>query len=77
LGEGRGRLAGGAGAAELADESAEGVVGVAGTLGDVLLATAAEEDAAEGLVLAPGGARGLEEGVAAGLVRRGAYPEQV
>jgi hypothetical protein len=40
------------GLAELVDELAEGVVGVAETLSGVLLGEAIDEDGAEGLVLA-------------------------
>jgi hypothetical protein len=50
-------------------ELAEGVVGVAEAVGDVLLGQAVEEDGAEGFVLSLGGTGGpLEEELAEGVV---------
>jgi hypothetical protein len=56
-----GRLARGAGGADLADEQAEGAVGVAETPRGVLLGQPVDEDGAEGFVLALLRAGGLEE----------------
>ena len=51
------------------DELAEGVVGVAETLGGIFLGSAAIEDGAERLVLPLGGTGGLlEEALAKGIV---------
>src|SRR5262249_40925397 len=58
----------GGGVAELVDELAEGVVGVAETLGGLLLGQALDEDGAEGLVLALGGAGWFAEEEPAGGV---------
>jgi hypothetical protein len=53
------------------DELPEGVVGVAEALGGLLLGEAVEEDAAEGLVLTLGRARGLGEESTGGVLGHG------
>ena len=61
--------------AELVDQVAEGVIGVAEAVGDRLLGQAVEEDGAEGLVLAlQGPGRLSEEALARGVVHNG-WPE--
>jgi len=64
-----GRGASGTIASELVDELTEGVVGVAETLGGVLLGQAVDEDGTEGFELSLSGAGGLlEEELAEGVV---------
>jgi hypothetical protein len=58
-------------AAELVNQLAESVVGVAVTLSGLLLGEAVNEDGAKGIVLALLGARGLEEEAAVGGVVHG------
>ena len=59
------------------DQLAEGAIGIAEFLGDLLLGEAIDKDAAQGLVLPLGGATGLEEEVTVGVVCPGVGPGNV